>query len=117
YLSYSYAHPLKDKDFPAVYGYLPDILKKWALSKQMDSWQEGGSHFFFEPPQVRLLTSKLTQENEILILSHSTLPEGRMKQLEDEIEKILSSLPKKMESYLWRKKFWRVVYDFFGWRT
>ncbi len=119
YLSFPSGAPVSMKDFLRIYHHLPKPLKKRILSKQMDSWQDGGnpSRFAWQPLQVRLLSSKLSQEAGVFILPHTTLPEKKVIELEDKIEKYLLTLPKDWENFLWRKRTLKSLYDFFDFRT
>lgn len=115
YLSFPYAQSLTKEDFPKIFNYLPEVLEKWAISQQLNSWQKGGGDFdfYWRPPQVRILVSKLIPEENIYIIPHSTLSEDRMKEIEKEVEDYLLRLPKQWETYQWKKKIIKTVCDFF----
>ncbi|MBS0627319.1 MAG: hypothetical protein JSS09_03810 [Verrucomicrobia bacterium] len=78
YLAHPYGRPL---DYPSH-----------ITNEELDSWQEGTSSI---DTQVRLLTRKLTQDNGILIIPHSTLSQSQLDKIESVVENCLLNAKKR----------------------
>ena len=106
------------RPFSKTFSYLPKSFQDFLLARQLFAWQEGAPRdvYTWQPPQVRVLVSKINSKEGVFAIPHSTLSNTEMQQLEKKVEKLLVTAQQEWETYQWRKEklrqFEKIVRDY-----